>query len=345
MPNNPAHPRDRILALLGGERAAPAACFSGLVSVTQTGLDEAGLHFSEAHADPAKMAAAAASTYRQFGFESAVAPLDLCVEAEALGAQIDFRPGSARPEFPMVVKPLAENPDDFDPAVVKRLDGSGRAGVVREAIRLLHEQVGREIVVGAWVPGPFTLALQIVNMTALTAAVARDPAGVGRVMDPLVDLLAEQAAGYRAAGADMITVHEMGGSPGFIGPRAFEALVLPRLQRLLAAIDAPRVLSVCGNTNRAMPLLAEAGADAISVDQTNDLARSRATLGPEALLFGNIDPIGVLANGGPAEVAQAVQGALAAGVDAIWPGCDLWPAVPAENMRALVAAAKGQAPG
>ena len=28
--------------------------------------------------------------------------------------------------------------------------------------------------------------------------------------------------------------------------------------------------------------------------------------------------------------------ALDAGVDAVWPGCDLWPDVPAENMEALV---------
>ena len=39
----------------------------------------------------AKMARAAASTYRVSGFGSAVVPLDLCVEAEALGATVDFR--------------------------------------------------------------------------------------------------------------------------------------------------------------------------------------------------------------------------------------------------------------
>ena len=46
-----------------------------------------------------------------------------------------------------------------------------------------------------------------------------------------------------------------------------------------------------------MPLLADSGAEALSLDQVNDLAHSREVLGPEVLLVGNIDPIGVLTNG------------------------------------------------
>jgi [methyl-Co(III) methanol-specific corrinoid protein]:coenzyme M methyltransferase len=152
-------------------------------------------------------------------------------------------------------------------------------------------------------------------------------------------VIAEVALAYRAAGADFITVHEMGGSPGFLGPPAFNQFVLPRLQRLFAALPAPRVLSVCGDTNASMAALAQAGADALSVDQTNDLARSRAALGPEALLFGNLDPIGTLALGDEDGVRRAAEAAIAAGADAVWPGCDLWPEVPAANLRAMVEAA------
>jgi [methyl-Co(III) methanol-specific corrinoid protein]:coenzyme M methyltransferase len=111
---------------------------------------------------------------------------------------------------------------------------------------------------------------------------------------------------------------------------------LPHLQKLSAALPSPRVLSVCGNTNGMMPLAAQVGADAISVDQTNDLAASRVALGPDKLLFGNIDPVGVLAHGTVEDVRLAVASALEAGVDAIWPGCDLYPLVPEENLRAMV---------
>lgn len=90
MPNS-TNSRDDVLALLRGERPHRVPCFSGLISVTADGLRELGFAFSEVHHDPMKLAAAAASTPRLTGFESAVLPLDLCVEAEVLGAEVDFR--------------------------------------------------------------------------------------------------------------------------------------------------------------------------------------------------------------------------------------------------------------
>ena len=81
------------------------------------------------------------------------------------------------------------------------------------------------------------------------------------------------------------------------------------------------------------------------MDQTNDLAASRAVLGVDPLLFGNLDPVATLAEGDADGVRAAVAAAVAAGADAIWPGCDLWPPVPVENMKAMVeAAAQGQRP-
>lgn len=329
-------PRDAILALFERRHAGRLPCFSGLISVTVPGLEHVGLRLSEVHTDASKMAVAAASTARLFGFGSAVVPLDMCVEAGVLGAEVDFRIGAPRPELPKVVAPLAESSADLNLSISADLTHRERISVVIEAIGMLRRDVGREVAIGAWVPGPFTLALQLVNTGNLIREVARQVPSLGELLDPLTEVLVQVARAYRSAGADYLTVHEMGGSPGFIGRPAFEDIVLPRLQRLLAELPAPRVLSICGNTNRSMQVLSAAGADALSVDQTNDLVQSRETLGPEALLFGNIDPVATLANGDEADVRQAVKRAIDAGVDAVWPACDLWPAVPAENVQAMV---------
>ena len=58
------------------------------------------------------------------------------------------------------------------------------------------------------------------------------------------------------------------------------------------------------------------------------------------LILGNIDAYGVMVLGKPEDVDNAVKEAVANGVDAIWPGCDIWPTVPRENMEALLAAAQ-----
>jgi [methyl-Co(III) methanol-specific corrinoid protein]:coenzyme M methyltransferase len=83
----------------------------------------------------------------------------------------------------------------------------------------------------------------------------------------------------------------------------------------------------------------------LSVDQRNDLARTRRLLGPQAILFGNFDPIVTLSQGTPQTIAEAVAAVATAGANAIWPGCDLWPEIPAENFRALMAAARASSPG
>lgn len=332
---NASDSRSRVLALLKGERRGRVPCFSGMISITVSGLEAAGLRLSEIHTDPVKMAAAAGSTCEMFGMESAVVPTDLCVEAGALGARVDFRDDLSEPAFPIIAEPLAASADEFALGPFHDVTQLERVAAVLEAIRLLKREVGERSVVGGWVPGPVTLATQVVELANLYADIARAPSAVAHVLDILVEVLAQVALAYRSAGADFITVHEMGGSPGVIGPRAFETLVLPRLQRLIGALPPPRVLSVCGNTNRALPLLIDAGAEALSVDQANDLARSREIVGSKPLLFGNIDPVAVLAEGDEGKVRRAVQRAIRSGADAVWPGCDLVPLTPARNLRAM----------
>jgi [methyl-Co(III) methanol-specific corrinoid protein]:coenzyme M methyltransferase len=82
--------------------------------------------------------------------------------------------------------------------------------------------------------------------------------------------------------------------------------------------------------------MADCGADAISVDQKNQLGESRKKLGDDVILLGNLDPYNVLVTGAREEIDAAVKEIIDNGADAVWPGCDIWPDVPKENMRALM---------
>lgn len=331
-------PRADALAVLEGRPVPGYPCFSGLINVTAEGLAGLGLDLSQVHSDASDMAAAAASTCRISPFGSAVVPLDLCVEAELLGADVDFgSPGGL--QFPKVSRPLAGSVTELTVEVPPDPARCERVSTVVEAIGILKADVGDEVAVGAWVPGPFTLATLIVDLPGLLSETRRQPGAVEDLLKALVGVLEDVGRAYGDAGADFLTVHEMGGSPGFIGPGPFEELVLPRLRDLLGALPAPRVLSICGRVGDSMGLLRDVGAEAISVDQSTDLASSREILGPGVPLFGNIDPVGVLASSSEADVRSAVAAAISAGVDAVWPGCDLLPDLPASNLTAMVAEA------
>jgi [methyl-Co(III) methanol-specific corrinoid protein]:coenzyme M methyltransferase len=56
----------------------------------------------------------------------------------------------------------------------------------------------------------------------------------------------------------------------------------------------------------------------------------------DTLLFGNIDPVQTLWQGDEAQVHEAVSKAKEAGVDAVWPGCDLVPSTPIRNIKSLL---------
>jgi [methyl-Co(III) methanol-specific corrinoid protein]:coenzyme M methyltransferase len=328
--------RQTILDVFSGKDISTQPAFSGLIHITAEGLQSEGLVFQEIHQDARKMAKASASSFGLSGMPSAVAPLDMVVEAEAIGSSIDFR-GAGEYSFPRVAKPLfpstkfitSEIGDNYE--VLNR----GRIKLVCEALELLKEDVGEDTIIGGMIPGPFTLLLFLMEPGGLFSDMKREPGSVHNALFHLSSFLTRVGQVYRNAGADFITIHDMGGSPGFIGPVKYEQFAYPAEKLLVEQLLKPCVLSVCGNTNKSLALLAQTGADAISVDQLTDLSEARKVLG-ETLLFGNIDPVATLWQGNEAEVTQAVRRAKEAGVDAIWPGCDLVPHTPLENIRVML---------
>lgn len=325
--------REKILELLSGKKIDSQPAFSGLIHITAEGLAGEGLTLHEVHKDAEKMAKAAASTFKLTGMPSATLPLDLCAPAEALGSELIFYEDGDF-QFPQVKKLLFDSTSQMIDLLPTGANQRGRIPLICEAIELVKNDIGNEAVISGLIPGPYTLLIYVCKVQNLFREMKKEPATVLKVLLNLSDLLAEIGNAYLDAGADFITVHEMGGSPGFIGPAKFEEFVLEPLKALHGKLNGPKVLSVCGNTNSSMQVLAQCGADAISVDQVNDLAASRAAL-KDVLLFGNIDPVTTLSRGGDAQVVESVVRAKEAGVDAVWPGCDLVIQTPIENIKLM----------
>ncbi len=360
----PANAKETVLTVLRGGKGDHVPNFSGMGSITLEGIRQLGYRFNEIHGDARKMAESAASTYRLYGLESAVVPFDMGVTAEALGAGMKYYEKADETQiiYPTMIRKLVERsavpvPPDLDEANRKRylmkeverliteyqwnapadIASAGRIPVVLEALRILKREVGDEVALGAWVLGPFTELGQVMDLEILLKMTARKPDVIQRHLTFMVDYLAEVLKLYVEAGADFITVREMGATSSILSPRVFKSLILPNLQELFRRVEGvPRVLHICGDTNPIIELMAQSGADALSVDQMNRLAESRQKL-PGVVLLGHYQPFGApMIDGGPDEVAAMIHKSLEEGADAVWPGCDLWPTVPAENMRAMM---------
>lgn len=359
---NGRNSKETIMKLLRGEKVDYVPNFSGMGSITLYGIKQLGYRFNEIHVDPRKMADAAASTNRYFGFESAVVPFDMGVEAEALGSyvkyyekegdqiiyptmahkvidRIDIKPPDGMPESEAktyIQKEIERRIEEFEVKIPEDLAHQKRIPVVIGAIKLLKQEVGDKIPVGAWVLGPFTELGQVVDLEVLLKMSAKKPAVVSRHLDAMVEYLARVIALYEDAGADYITVREMGATSSIMSPRMFKALVLPHLQQLFSRIRVPSVLHICGDTNPIVEMMAQSGASALSIDQMNRLSETRQKL-PNTVLLGNYKAFGSpFCEGEPGAVTDLMKKAIEDGADALWPGCDIWPVVPEENMRAMM---------
>ncbi len=332
--------RERVLRMFNHEPVDSIPVFSGYGNITLHGVEKFGWKFSEIHTDAEKMARVAASTYELFGFECAVAPFDMGVEAEVLGSKVNYYTHRTDVVYPTIEKPAAETVDDLRVEIPSDLANAGRIPLVREALSKLKERIGEEVVVGSWVLGPYTQLGQIVELSNLSRAAYKKQALVNEILDKVSSFLIEVIRLYREAGADYITVREMGAGPDILSPAIFRKLIKPHLDRIFSEIDSPNVLHMCGDTNMIIELLGECGADAVSVENKNDVVATREKLGADALILGDIDAYNVLVNGTPEQVEQAVKDAVDKGVNALWPGCDIWPTVPRENMQALMRAAR-----
>lgn len=328
--------RERILKVFAGEQVDRPPCFSGMGNVTTEGLKSIGAKFAASHLDAKLMAGAAASSYKLYGFECGVVPFDLCIEAEALGCEINVYAHSEDLLYPTIRKKLIHNESELEISLPSGLTERGRIPLMVEAIKLIKKDIGGEAAVGTYVLGPFTLAGQIMELNDLLKLSFKKPDKIGKLLDLLADAVIQVAGVYEKAGVDYITVREMGATSDVLSPRVFKSLILPYLAKIFAKLAVPSVLHICGKTNDIVPFMAESGCRAISVDQKNDVADTRRKLGPRALVFGNYDPYNVLVTGSQDLIRQTMKKCMDDGVSAVWPGCDIWPTAPPDNMKAMM---------
>lgn len=334
--------KERVVNLLLGKEVDRPACFSGMGNVTTAGLDTFGYKFASVHGDAKMLADTAASSYKLFGYECAVVPYDLCLEAEAIGCVMNPYEQVDQLLYPTIKEKVCHTQDEMETfPIPENVASRGRVPMVCEAIKMLQADIGDEVAIGTYVLGPFTLAGQLMDLNDLFKLSFKKPDKVNAMLDRLANVIIDIAKALRAAGADYICVREMGATTDILSPKVFRNVIAPHLKKVRDGLaDVPTVLHICGGTNSIMKILEEVGYNAISIETKNDLAKTRNDIGNEPLIFGNIDAYNVLVNGNPEIVEKATLAALEGSCDGIWPSCDIWPTAPVENLKVMVETVK-----
>ncbi len=332
-------PKERVMRVFRKEPVDTMPFFSGYGMVVMPAITKLGYRFPKIHTDVNMMVQSAIESSRMFGFDSVAVPFDMTSESQALGNEISLYEDSEDILYPTIPEKIWKGLDEVD--IPDNILELGRMPMILEAIKLAKKEAP-EYAIGAWQLGPFTMAGQLLELDIMLKGVFKQKELVEAAMDKISDMIIKIGQAYQAAGADYITLREMGTGTDLISPRTWKTMIMPRVKRILAAWQSPKVLHICGATDMIVEMMNECGADALSVDIKNNLAESRRKIGDEALLFGNFD-VFALPCKEETTVEQAVEGIkvnIDGGVDAVWPGCDLWPDIKEENMRAIVETAR-----
>jgi len=325
--------KERVRKLFRGEPVDTMPCFSGQGTVTVQAIEKMGTQFAKIHSDPQLMAGAAMTSARMWGLDGVTIPYDMATVAEAMGRGIslyDTAEGIIYPTVPNKWKDL----DEID--IPADYLTSGRMPAIDDAFEILKTEAP-DMAIGAWVLGPFTQAGQIMELDVLLKNLKKKKEQINGFLSKMTDITIELCKHYESLGVDFITVREMGSGTDLLSPRMWKTLIQPNLTKVFEAITIPSVNHICGSTDMIIEMMHECGADALSVDQKNNVVETRKKLGDDVLIFGNFDPYGVLATmEDTADVEKVIKQCIDNGIDSVWPGCDIWPDVKKENMETYV---------
>ena len=328
-------PKERVMRLLRKEPIDTMPFFSGMGMVVMPGIEKAGVKFASIHTDAERMAWSAIWSARLMGFDCAVVPYDMTMESEAMGNTISLYENSEDILYPTIPEKIWSSIDDV--VIPDDIEQRGRLPIIPKAIEIIKKEAP-ELAIGCWQLGPFTQAGQILELDMILKGVFKQKAKVEDLLDKLSDMITKLGRQWQAAGCDYIALREPGVAADLLSPRTFKDIIKPRLTRILAGWQSPKLLHICGQTDPLIEMMNQCGADGLTVDIKCNIAEARKKLGDDVLLMGNVDTYAMTCD--PETKSEAtvahIKEMIDAGVDAVMPGCDLWPDIIEANMKAAV---------
>jgi len=325
--------KERVARLFKKEPIDVMPVFSGQGMVTLDAIKKMGIRFPQVHISAEYMAGSAMASAELFDFDAVVIPYDMCTVPEALGRGVSLYKDTEEILYPTVPsKWKTLNEVEFSGDFLTR----ARMPLVDEAFGILRSQSNGRFAVGGWVLGPFTMAGQILELDVLLKGLRKDKERFEAFLSEMTDLIITVARHYQELGVDYMNIREMGSGTDIISPRMWRMFVMENLKKIFSSLQSPAILHICGSTDMIIEMMNECGADALSVDQKNDVAESRKKLGSEVLILGNFNPYETLVQMDASEVGGVIRKCIDDGIDAVWPGCDIWPEAKRENVEAFV---------
>ncbi|MEA4924582.1 MAG: uroporphyrinogen decarboxylase family protein [Syntrophomonadaceae bacterium] len=261
---------------------------------------------------------------------------------KALGGNIKWR----KKGTPDVLEPLINEAREVEAIDLATMQEDKDLNTLWDTARVLVKNIGDHTMVGASQWGPFTLAGLIYGVERLMRNIYKDKESVHRVLSFTSELCYQYLASFIEAGVGILSVADPNSSGDLISRQQFAEFSVPYLQQVVSKIKARGVIPfihICGNITNRLDLIPATGVEILSLDYKVPLAKAGEILGSQIAFAGNMNPVAVMQNAKAEEVARICTECIKAAGNSsyiLMPGCDIPPAVPIENIKAMVNTAR-----
>lgn len=325
--------RERILSVI---HTGKADCLAFMPITMMFAADHAGIRYRRYATDFRALVESQLRVAEDYDFDYVSCISDPGREAADCGALIRY--------FDDQPPAIDENDARLaDKAELGRLEfpdplGGGRMHDRVCAAALFKERVQGEKLIEGWVEGPCAEGADLRGINTLMMDFYEDPDFVRDLFDFTVDLGLRFGRAQVEAGADLIGIGDAAAS--LVGPQLYEEFVWPAEKRLVDGLKAygARVrLHICGNTSPILAGMGRLGCDIVDLDWPASLSAARASMGPDQVLLGNIDPVRVLREGTPESVYAAIATCHSDAQSRyiVGAGCEVPRGTPPDNVRAM----------
>ena len=320
--------KDRLLKALERQPVDRPPAAVPTQNATAEVMEKSGYKWPSAQKNAKDMAGLAWACHEIAGIESVRIPFDINIEAEAMGCKTRFGED-------LITPPMSEmkTKDEYDQIKIPDPLRDGRMPEVLEAIKRLKEKTGDQIPLIAAFGTPFELLATTLDFMDITMSLSAEPDFLEDQLEKMTEISKQYAKEIEKAGPDVLMLVD--GTSQSIGPKYYEQFSFPYTKALVESLSKPTILHICSNTTRMLPMMAETGVSALSIDKPVDISHAFEVIEGKVALVGKISPQ-TLAMGSREEIVNETEESLQLGMHVVAPGCGILPQTPLENLKTYI---------
>ena len=302
--------------------------------MTQPGITLIGRNVSDAVTISAVHADAVRAVAEAYPTGASTMIMDLSVEAEAFGAKVRF----SDIEVPTVTERCVSDADSVNQLAVPPLT-AGRARIYVEASKIAWKAiVDRPVFAGCI--GPFSLAARLFDVTEILTAILIEPDTIHTLLEKATRFLVSYVLAFKEAGANGIVIAEP--VAGVLREEHCTEFSSHYIKEIVSAAQDDHffvILHNCGDTDTLVQSMLGTGAAGLHFGNRCNIIAALQQLPADTLVFGNLDPVGVIKSGDPSSITIQTNRLLHDTRPfrnyVLSSGCDVPPGVPMENIDAF----------